>query len=100
MAWILTSAGGALVLGGLFSYMAEGGNSYYPGTEVGNILVPCGAAAITGGIILFSASKRNERKANEVAVSFNMKFESAEIYRNNTGLKEYYPAVSLKFIIK
>jgi hypothetical protein len=59
-----------------------------------------GAVAITGGIILFSESKKNERKANEVAIEFNMKLESAEIFRYTIGLEKYYPAVSLKLNIK
>jgi hypothetical protein len=95
MAWILTSGGSALVLGGIISYGAESDVSYYPGKTVGTILMACGAVAITGGIISFSASKKNERKANEMAIVFNMKLESTEIYRYKIALKKYYPAVSL-----
>lgn len=98
MAWILASGGGALVFGGIIS---DGTNvSYYPGEEVGTALMACGAVAITGGIILFSASKKNEKKANEMAVAINMKLESAEIYRHEVALKKYYPAVSLKFNLR
>lgn len=100
MAWILTAGGGALVVGGGISYGAESNTSYYPGKTVGTIMMACGAVAISGGIILFSASKKNERKANEGAVSFNLKYERAEVYRYNNELKIYYPAVSLKLNIR
>lgn len=100
LARILTTGGGLLVVGGIVSYASESNTSFYPGKEVGNILMASAAVVFTGGIILFSASKRNERKAGEVPAMFKMKLESSEMYRYKAKLGRYYPALAIKLNIR
>jgi hypothetical protein len=92
---ILTAGGGLAVVGGIISYGAESTTSYYPGHEVGIALMIGGAAAITGGIVLFSASKRNEKKANEMAMAFRFKLESTDMYKYNHAVRNSYPAMAV-----
>lgn len=97
-AWVLAGGGAALVMGGALVLASDA--SYFPSETVGPILIASGAASIAGGIILFSASKRNERKANEMAVSFNLKVESATRYQDVRITNNYYPACSLRISLK
>lgn len=95
MAWILTAGGSALVLGGVISYASESSSSFFPGKTVGTVLMACGVPAVAGGVVLFSASKRNERKANEMSMAFHLQLQSVNTYQYQHLTKTYYPALSL-----
>lgn len=97
---VLLYGGGALVVGGIVSYAAESSTSYYPGKTVGTILVACGAAAITGGLILSSKSNNSQKRENANSFRLNMKWENAFVYRQRTVQDLNFPALSLNFRIK
>ena len=96
-AWVLTGGGVAAAISGI---VITGSNtSYFPSETVGPIMIAAGGAAIVSGIILFSASKRNENKGNETAV-FNLKMEKKTIYTLAHAGSYQFPALSLSIRIK
>ncbi|HEY0677491.1 MAG TPA: hypothetical protein VGD17_04360 [Chitinophagaceae bacterium] len=97
---ILTIGGGALIVGGLISYTSESSSSFFPGEAVGTGLMIGGAVITTTGILLLSASKRNERKANEMAVNLRLTIESAELYNYGIRDQKHFPALSLEISLK
>ena len=70
-------------------------NSYFPNQEVGTALLIGGAAAVTGGIILFNASKKNKERAGRSAASFQLKLGNAIIVANGKTKTTYYPGFSI-----
>ena len=69
-AWLLTGGGMATLVGGIIVVGID--ETYFPSQTVGSLMIVGGGAATAGGIILFSASKRNESRGNEIAV-FHLK---------------------------
>lgn len=88
-AWILTGSGAALLLSGLIVYNSE--QSYFPNQEVGTALMIGGGAAITGGIILFTAAARNKKE-----VSLQLKGENTIALQRTGARKKYIPALSFQ----
>jgi len=65
-AWILTS-GGAIAIAGAFAHDLS--NIFTDTNSLTGVYI-AGAAMISGGVILFTASARNKRKAASSTVSF------------------------------
>ena len=98
MAWILTAGGGAMIVTGLVFISSNW--DYFDAEGIGTGLLIGGAAAVTGGIILFNASKRNRENAMQRGVTLNLKLENAKLNRNATLKNSFYPALSLKIGLK
>lgn len=96
--WILTGGGAAAAIAGLIVTQSDA--SYFPSETVGPILIAGGGASIAGGIVLLSASSRNERKANEMNVAFNLKLEEVKTYGLKGPGNTYIPALSLSIGFK
>lgn len=93
-AWILTAGGGAMVVTGLVFISSNW--DYFESEGIGTGLLIGGAAAVTGGIILFNASKKNQQNATRSAIALNLKWENVKLIRNVTLKNNFYPALSLK----
>ncbi len=96
--WILTAAGGAMVVTGLVFISSNW--DYFDAKGIGTGLLIGGAAAVTGGIILFNASKRNKQNATRPGVTFNLKMENAKLVRNTTLKNNFCPSLSVKIGLK
>jgi len=96
-AWLLTGGGAAAAIGGIV--ITTSNPSYFPSETVGPIMIAAGGAAIVGGLVLFSASKRNENKGNETAV-FNLKMEKTTICTLARVGSYPFPALSLSIWLK
>jgi hypothetical protein len=97
-AWILTAGGAAMVVTGL---VFVGSNwDYFDAEGIGTGLLIGGAAGITGGIILFNASKRNKQNADRAGVTFNLKLENTKLIRDEALKNNLYPALSLRIGLK
>ena len=70
-------------------------NSYFPNEEVGVALLVGGAAAVTGGIVLFNASKKNKERAVRSGALIQLKLENAKIVTNGRLNTNFYPSFSL-----
>jgi hypothetical protein len=90
---ILTVGGAVLVISGALVYGNEQG--YFPGKEVGTALMIGGGVAIVGGIILFSASSRNNSRAEEISMRLNLALETTSMSQKEIIRKTYYPALGL-----
>lgn len=99
-AWILTVGGGAMIVGGIISYASESTTSYYPGKEVGTGLMIGGAVAVTGGILLFSAANKNEKKSDGMAAGVRLKMQNNDLFKYNHKALSGYPAIAVQFNIK
>ena len=97
-AWILTAGGGAMVVTGLVFISSNW--DYFDAKGIGTGLLIGGAAAVTGGIILFNASKRNKQNATRPGVTFNLKMENAKLVRNTTLKNNFCPSLSVKIGLK
>ena len=97
-AWLLTGGGVASVVGGVA--ITGSTDSYFPSETVGPIMIAGGGAAIAGGIVLFSASKRNKSKASEVSAALNLKMEETKIYLFSRVMSYHFPALSVSILIK
>ncbi|HET9431384.1 MAG TPA: hypothetical protein VFO70_09405 [Chitinophagaceae bacterium] len=96
-AWLFTAGGAALVVSGVI--ITSDNSSYFPSETVGPIMMAGGGLAIAGGVILFSASKKNETRANEM-MALNLKLERSQSYELTRIVYHYYPALSLRIRIK
>lgn len=97
-AWILTGGGTAMAIGGLVLLTSQ--TSYFPSEEVGAVLLAAGGAAIATGIILFSASNRNKKKADEKLLTFNLKLERTDFIQHAITGKKNYPALAFNIRLK
>jgi hypothetical protein len=97
-AWILTAGGGAMVIGGLTLIAAD--PDYVDSKTIGGTIAGVGAAAIVGGIILFSSARENEQKANGMAIQVHVKIENALTYQGIRQVSNYYPALALHIGLK
>ncbi|MDP4262581.1 MAG: hypothetical protein Q8941_08625 [Bacteroidota bacterium] len=97
-AWIFTGGGAALVISGLAVRNSQ--RSFFPNETTGNVLMICGAAAITTGVILFIASARNKNNAGKKDRAFNLKLEKAVLVQNAAVRNNYFPALSLNIRLK
>ena len=96
-AWLLTGGGMATLVGGVIVVGLD--ETYFPSETVGSLMIVGGGAATAGGIFLFSASKRNQGKGNDMAL-FHLKMEKATVYGLGRAENYHFPAVSVKIKIK
>lgn len=93
-AWILTAGGAAMIVTGLVFVSADW--DYFESKGIGIGLLVGGAAAITGGIILFNASKRNLRNAGSSQMQFKLKLENVQQWKNHSLARAHYPAIAIR----
>jgi len=96
--YVLTGGGSALVLAGVVLLAAN--PSFVPSETIGPIMILGGTGAIVEGIILFSASNKNERKGNEMNMTYNFKLEIAKTVQPMQEVNQLYPALSIRIKLK
>lgn len=92
-AWVLTGGGVAMVVAGLVS--SQSNRSYVPNEQIGTGLIIAGGAAITGGIVLFTASGRNKDRAHSIAASILLQQTINGSHLTMKLLPEKFPAIGI-----
>lgn len=92
-AWVLTGGGVALVVAGLVT--SQSNRSYVPNEQIGTGLIIAGGAAVTGGIVLFTASGRNRDKAHSIAALFQLQKIVTSYQLSDKKLPLMLPAIGI-----
>ncbi|HET6769559.1 MAG TPA: hypothetical protein VFH08_19265 [Chitinophagaceae bacterium] len=102
-AWLLLGGGAALTVGGSMLF-AENFDIFSTGTSSGEaggaIMMIAGVGAMGGSIPLFIASARNKGRADEAPLAIVLKMEKGADIRIQGITKNYYPALSLKMMLR
>jgi len=94
--------GGAVAIAGGTALFAENFDLFSGGSNAGEaggaILVAAGGASMIGSIFVFSASARNKREANSMAVGF--KIEKGMPFAFKDKKPAYFPALSFRLTLR
>jgi len=88
-------AGGTALFAENFDLFSSEANS---GEAGGAILVAAGAASMIGSIFVFSASARNKREANSMAVGFKMEKGMPFVLKDKKPA--YFPAITFRLTLQ
>ncbi|ULQ58059.1 hypothetical protein KJS94_07570 [Flavihumibacter rivuli] len=92
-AWLLTGGGAAMAIGGIALTASD--PDYFPGW-IGPAMIGAGAGMIGGGIILFSAAKRNAAGSTNTSFLLNFKLEQQKQIKSLQIGQTFYPALSFQ----